>query len=342
MARRRTESFENGTNLIFINTTGGVVGVSTLAARNGLYGYLHNNLMAVGGSVYPLLASYVDGCHHFHLRCSTYAGTAGLFDWRASTTVLGSLRLTASNQLSIWVGTPPTQIKVATGTKVLTDGSWYNIQLYTNIHGSTGDILLWIDSALDIDYSNQNTQPGIDTTFNQVCFGNAGVEVIGGGNASYDDYIFQDTTGVSENGQQVGIKNISRAAPTGDSATNNAWPRSTGTDGWPLVNEAPPDDTDYVYSTTNGQKQGHTFDTAGLPSGAAVTSVLFSYVGRKITAGQFKIGCRSNTTDSVGSAIDPGIDNSVHQTRFLLNPDGSVAWTIATADAAESLIESVI
>lgn len=338
MARIITESFEHGSNLIFSNaSTIGAPGVATAGARNGLYGLHFNNYNATAFAILPLGAAYIDGYHHFHLKCSTYAGLGALITWRKSGTTLGSLRLTAGRQLSVWVGTT----KVATGSQVLTDGSWYNIQSYINIHSSTGDIQVKIDNGAvpDIDYSNQDTQPGADGDYNEIVFGT--LAVLGGGVVFFDDYIFQDTTGGIED-SWVGIKNIYRAAPTGDSGTNNTWSRSTGSTGFPLVDEAPPNDTDYVYSTTNAQKQGHTFPSFSLPPGAVVKATMFSYVGKKITDGQFKIGCRSGTTESLGSAIDPGIDNSVHQTRFRLDPNTAAEWTTANAEAAESLVESVI
>jgi len=337
MARIGDWGFEGGHNLMFSETDGGL-NVATGGAITGQYG-LRGNLGTGGKSIITLPSSYSELYVGMNFSSSSYATTGGVFGWRKSGTFLGSLRFTAARHITLYTGTGT---QVATGTATLVDNTTYNFQLRIKIANSpTGSIQVKIDGNMDINYDAQDTQPGSDTDINEWHFGSTGI-ALGGGVGNYDDFIINDTTG-GFNDSWTGIRYIYPALPTGDSASNNAWSKSTGSNGYQLVDERPHNTTDYVYSSTNGQQQGFTHANSNVPASSTVKSVRFDYVAYKVSDGQLKVGARSSTTEDLSAAQNLGISPTVLTAYYENDPATSSAWaSISAADAAESLVEAVI
>lgn len=334
MARITDNGCESGSSFGFVTLAGGITvdPNGAITGQYGLRGFSSNTISAVIG--HSALSEIYIGLNH---RGTTYNHASGIFNWRKAGTVLASVRMTATRQISAWVGGS----KVATGTKVWQDNQVYNIQARYKIHDTTGSLQVRVDGNLDIDYDNQDTKPGSETDFDEFLIGNAGTAT-GGSNFDVDDIFLNDTTG-GINNSWPGIRYIYPALPTGDSASNNAWSKSTGSAGWSLVDERPHNTTDYVFSSTNGQQQGFTHAVSGVPAASVVKAVRFDYVAYKISSGQIKVGCRSGSTESLSAALDLGISPEMQRAYFEQDPATTADWaSIAAADAAESLVEAVV
>jgi len=335
MARVGDWGFEGGHDLMFSSMAG--ISVTTLGAITGQYGVQGNLGPGGAAAVLPFPAALSEFFIGLNLRSTSYSTTGALFGWRKTGTILGSIRQTAGRQLTLYVGAS----LVATGTKVLVDNQTYNFQLGIKIHDSTGYVTLKVDGVTDINYTASDTKPGADADVNEWQLGNAGIAA-GGGIGNYDDLILNDTTG-GVNNSFPGIRYFYPALPTGDSATNNALSRSTGSNGWALVDERPHNITDYVFSGTNGQQQGFTHAASGVPAASIVKSVRFDYIAWMISSGQLKVGTKSGSTEDLSAAQSLGISPTVLTAYYENDPDTAAAWaSIAAADAAESLVESVI
>lgn len=308
--------------------------VTTLGAITGQYGLRGGSGGTISAIIsHSAIAEIYVGLNH---RGSIYNHASGLFGWRKAGSVLASVRMTTGRQLSAWVGGS----QVATGSKVLVDNQVYNLQARYKIHDSTGSLQIKVDGVQDINYDAQDTKPGSETDVDEFMLGNAGTAA-GGGNADYDDVILNDTTG-GVNNSWPGIRYIYPSLPTGDSGTNNAWSKSTGSAGWSLVDERPYNTSDYVYSGTNAQKQGFTHAASGVPAASSVKAVRFDYVPYKVSSGQIKVGCRSSTTESLSAALDLGISPEMKRAYFENDPATGSPWaSISAADNAESLVEAV-
>ena len=108
-----------------------------------------------------------------------------------------------------------------------------------------------------------------------------------------------------------------------------------------LVDEYPPNVTDYVYSITNAQKQGFGFGAHGLSADSQIQSVIHEYYARKISSGQLKLQMRDGGVDTANAAQDLGVDWKSMQNRAILDPSAA-AWTVTTADSVEGFVEAVI
>jgi len=336
MARIGDWGFEGGHELMFSESPD--MSVTTAGFITGQYGVRGGLGGGTARAILPLPSSYSELYVGKNFNSTSYSTTGAIFGWRKSGTVLGSIRLTTGRNITLYVGTS----QVATGTTVLHDDSSYNFQIRVKIgNTTTGSIQVKVDGNLDINYDSQDTQPGADADINEWQLGNLGIAA-GGGVAVYDDLIINDTTGGFNDGWP-GIRYIYPALPTGDSASNNAWSRSTGSNGYQLVDERPHNTTDYVFSTTNGQQQGFTHAASGVPASSTVKAVRFDYVAYKVSDGQLKVGTRSSSTEDLSAAQNLGISPTVLTAYYENDPATSAAWaSISAADAAESLVESVI
>lgn len=254
--------------------------------------------------------------------------------WKLGSTVLDVLRLNvASQKWEFLRGDSATLL--GTGVKIISAGSWICIEWRLQI-GNSNVFNLWVNGVSDIALSGVDTSPGSETTLDRFEVWDPG------GNPAIGPVLINDINGGVDNGQ-IGVIKIVRQLPTGDSATNNAWTGSAGGTKALLVDEKPPnDDTDYVYSTTTGQKQGHTFAASLIPATASILAVAQEHYLKKVTSGQVKIGMRSNATEDVDAAIDIATSYDVYQKRRTTDPSGGGAWTVSRVDANESYIESVL
>jgi hypothetical protein len=213
--------------------------------------------------------------------------------------------------------------------------NWFCLECHGVEHDSAGVIQVKIDGVICLNLSAVDTKPGSSTNFDRLSVTGTQWPLVG-------PLLVNDTSGAEDN-SWVGIRKFKANAPTGDSSTNNAMSKSTGSNGYALVDEVPSnDDTDYVYSIVNGQKQGFTFPAFNLPSHAAPKSITSEAMSRKETDGQEKIGIRANGTES-SATKDLPTSFGIIQNRFTKNPNGNVNWTYSSVDNnVEALLESVI
>lgn len=157
---------------------------------------------------------------------------------------------------------------LATGTKVLSANNWYYIEFKGLIHGSNGNYELRIDTVPELSASSINTINS-GTTLDRVYLSGA----LGGGSYSYiDDVYIADTYGSAPRNNFLGPVKIECLMPQTDAVavgSNQGLTPSTGTDHGALVDEIPPNTTDYNGSATIG-----TLDTYNYPNMVLSGSVL--------------------------------------------------------------------
>lgn len=238
------------------------------------------------------------------------------------------IKLSGSGLLLGYVGTS----LVATGITPLIEDQWYNFQIHYQLN-SSGIYETRLNGVNEFSFAGNTTNSGSAIT--ALVVPNSPNNQI-----HIDGIVVNDTSGGVENTWPGLIKAVS-TLPDDDSATNDAWSRSTGTDGYVLVDERPPNTSDYVYSTVNGQQQGFTFGPHGLPAQATIVSVIHEHYMRKVTAGQVKLGMKSGATETLTGALDLDTSFKIMQNRQTTDPNTAAAWTLSNADNVESLEESV-
>lgn len=331
MARFFTEHFESGSHK-FQTYTGSVSSGLSPGDGSTYTGFFNANQLGT----YSHTSTFTEVYGALWFKFTDIAGegttTNKILRINSGSTILLTFRLTGANKLNAHIDTT----SVASGITTIVDNTWYNLQFRYVLHASTGIVHTKLNGVDEHNVSGINTTNGASNfeTFSLI-HGNATQAI------HIDGLILQDTTGGAEN-SFPGIIKVVSVMPTGDSATNDAWSNSTGTDGFALTDERPPNTTDYVYSVTNAQQQGFTFPTHGLPTQVAIVSVIHEYYARKITDGQIKLGVKSGATEALGSAVDLPVSFGLVMDRRTVDPDTTSTWSRAGVDAAESLFESVI
>jgi hypothetical protein len=150
-----------------------------------------------------------------------------------------------------------------------------------------------------------------------------------------DDLCIWDNGDTSSNADWVGDQRLYLCPPTSDNNLG-AWVPSSGSNGWSLLDNVPPDDTKWIASSNAGDYAD--FGIAPLPGSAQIITgvVVFGRL-QKNTAGTCvtKIGINSGGNVALGPDFGPSTAWAYTFAMFNLDPHTGVAWTTASVNAAK-------
>ncbi len=235
-----------------------------------------------------------------------------------------------SQKLRLYKGNYGAQSILNTATATtLTSGVWYHFQVKTVIHASTGLFEVKINDAVEVTYSG-NTKATANAYANRLKFFSDF-----GGNLLIDNDVIADGQG-SINNDYLGVYVPSSEPPTGNGTDRDCTP-STGTDDYAVVDENPPNTTDFLSSSVPTNRTSLAF--AASPATAAsikgVKTVWYAQkdaVGARTLTPYVKIG---STRYDGPTAYAMTTAWAFHEYIWELNPATSAAWTKAVVDAAE-------
>jgi len=298
------------------NGTG--VAITTSNVKSGSYALSMNNSWAR----FPFSPSSYEVYGGIWLRPATTSD-----DFRINFQCQGggevSFRINATS--GIWQAYRSSTL-LASGSSVLNSGVYYNIQFYAYIHGSSGRMVLKINESTEIDFTG-NTDP--TGSAGPIWFfrlqNNDGVTI----------YIDNLTLGT---GDFPGDRRFEALVPNVDGATTQ-WTGSQGGYYYTLVDDIPPDDNDYLYTTASGN-----VTILGIED--------FSGTGKTIE--NVYAWFRSNQTSTSGGSLNYGVtlsgndildtdELSINYEYYYLNlPDApaSSGWTNAELNNLEMKIVS--
>jgi hypothetical protein len=230
---------------------------------------------------------------------------------------------------------------------VITANGQHHIEIQIYLHDSAG----WIRVAVDGIHKNLFT--GLDTKngSSDITSISQSVGISGGTGAKdfyMDDYIIYDFTGDSTvdtdfcptvDGSGIGTNYIGelqcvKLQPNGNTASD-AWSKSTGASAFALVDEATPDDTDYIYSTTAGDLT--VLSLEDLPPeityirGLVVWGRL-SKADSGSSATQFGMKSVAASTDATARPVT--VEPSYYWDFINIDPNSSARWTRTSLNAA--------
>jgi len=175
-----------------------------------------------------------------YVRCShsTYNDHFSvLFQGGDSTIKLGLG--TAPYTYRLWIGST----QVATGTHYLDWDKWHHLQVYVKCADTNGRVVVKVDGITDIDYTG-DTKSGSSAQLTSVKFSHA-YSLGDEGYYGIDDLCIRDD-------QWPGDIRFVALVPDGD--ITRQWTPSSGSDHYALVDEVPPSDSDYIYTSTSGAR----------------------------------------------------------------------------------------
>lgn len=238
----------------------------------------------------------------------------------------------AAGKILIYRGNSTTGTLLATGTVTINTGVWTYVEVKVTINDTTGSTEVRLNGVADSGLTLTNTDTrngGTSGAIDGIWTGTSSSM-----SALYDDYYVCSTAG-STNNNFLGDCRVDTILPTGDGNYTQFTP-STGTAHWSLVDENPPNTTDYVSSATSGDRDSYTFpDLSGLSS-QTVYGIQINAAALKSDAGARSLGTMSRLSgadkDGVGTAMSTSL---VYISEIQETDPTSAAWTESNVNAAE-------
>ena len=236
------------------------------------------------------------------------------------------LGMASGNFLQAKVGSTVLQ----TAGTPLAANSWYYIEVKVTIHDTTGSYDVRVDGASVLSGTNVDTRNGGTGVWNRIQLATNSFA----SDRFYDDLYVCDGSGSLNNNFLGACRVENLMAQTGNGSNVGLTP-STGTDHGALVDEVPPNTTDYNSSPTVGAK-----DTYNLPSltlSGAILGVQTSLFVAKTDAGARTVCtvCRVGGTDYDGANYTPLTTFGYLTEMRQVSPATGIAWTSAEIDGLE-------
>lgn len=215
---------------------------------------------------------------------------------------------------------------IATGSRTISAGTTYLVEIYYAPLNSGGTFTLKIDGVQEISYTGDTTA-GLENILDFRLGSPSAGSVYG--YSYYDDFIVDDAN-------WIGKTYIQGLTITG-SGTTTQWDPSTGSN-YACVDEVPYSDTDYVYTNTNDE-----IDTYALSnlSGTIASIKAMALTARAAYDGSptpthIQLGVRSGGSDYFATDFSPPSSFGFLGQRILeVNPATSAAWTESGVNALE-------
>lgn len=278
-------------------------------------------------------AYWIDGA----TDAGSAAGIIGFFS-DAGVTSHVRICITADGAVRVRRGDGAGTILGTSSTGVVPFNTWFYIAAKVRLHDSTGTV------DIEINGSNVLSLTGLDTKNGgtKTVFDTAGWGAPGGGLSPRRRDLYVCNEAGTKNNDFLGDVRVTASFPTGDT-TPEQWTPSTGSDSFAVVDEASPNTTDYLESSTVGHITRMTL--ADLPDTThEVLGVVVKSYAAKSDAGavrEFRNGMFSDATTEVGATNVLGTGFTTFLDVFELDPDGDVDWTPTSYNASAVQVEVV-
>lgn len=209
---------------------------------------------------------------------------------------------------------------------VIATNTWAYIETEFTRHASAGVFKVYANGVQVLNLTAQNTGASdID-----------GVRVGAGNTQMYIDDLY-----VTNTATKLGECRIDTLRPSADTATKD-WTASTGVNNYACVDDTTFDTADYVSAASAGNKDY--YNCADLSfNPASVFAVQVTTFAKKDDANTrtFRGNVKSSSSEANGATRGLSTSYSIYSDIFETDPNGSVAWTQASVNAAQVGIEVV-
>ena len=304
MALRFMDGFDHYTTLTQKWNSGG----GSISAGNGRYGagYRHANAEQLIKGL-DAQATWIVG---YAAKVQTLPsgsqrmGLLGLFDTGVNQVNFmlngaGSIEVRRSGMNGTLLGS---------GSVVLSEGVWYYLEFKATISDTVGVAVVRVNGVIDLNLSSVDTRQA-GTTANTINIGErSGTPP---GFYDVDDLYICDATGGSPADDFLGDCRVEALLPDGNGTTSNlVGSDGNSTDNYLLVDEAAPNgDTDYVESSTPGDKDTYTFGNLASTSGTVYGVQVLPYA-EKTDAGSRTIASIARLSATEVDSADKALASS--------------------------------
>jgi len=258
----------------------------------------------------------------------------------ASNVAIISVVISTTGSIQIRSGDYKGTILAETAQDVITAKAWRHLESEITFNATTGTAKVWLEGVQVLDATSLNT--GL-VSCAQVAWKCDADGTNGRTNTYYKDIFVRDGEG-STNNSQIGPTTVYLLRPNAD--VSSGWTRSSGFTDFELLDEAPPNDTDYI-SAASTLPSPSIMDLSDLPSDVVSVRGLISVVRAiKTDSGDGKVQVSLSPDD--GATWDTGADNAVTTTESYyhdvseLSSGTASAWTPTEVNNATIRINRTI
>lgn len=252
------------------------------------------------------------------------------------TTAHLNLALTSAGAIRVRLASGTGSTLGTSADGVLSIDTWHLVAFKATLHDSTGAIDVEVDGVNVLSVSGIDTKNGgTASVFDTAEWGGGGVS----STVRIRDMFLFNGAGAENNDFPPDVR-VTGLLPDGD-LTPEEWTHSTGTASAALIDENPPNgDTDYIESDVEGEITRVSFadltDTTH-----TVLGVQTSVYARKDDAGDRSLRAAIFSDATAGNGGDHVLSTSfsTYVDCFDLDPDGNVAWTPTSVNAAAVQVE---
>lgn len=294
---------------------------------SGTAGFLRHVFSPAGVAIAGISARF------WFTNIPTSTGTAPNFIQFRDTgnTTQVSIALSPSGLIEAWRGTTNSGILLGTSGTGIAPNSWNHIEARVEVSDTVGTVEVRVNGIVVLSLSNQDTRTGL-ANLSQVAFASGYGQTTFSQSTNFylKDYIAWDTSGTVNNSFLGTCAVISLYPDVDDSF---AWTPSTGSTGFNLIDEATPNDSDYI-SAGDPPPAASEFGLTNLPPDIVSVKALLPITrSRKIDGGDGNLQAGLK-----GTLTDLGANNPI-TTSFTyrwdvseLSPDTGAAWTPVEVD----------
>jgi hypothetical protein len=250
-----------------------------------------------------------------------------------------SLSVSSNGALAVMEGYGST-ILASSGAGVVTSGRYYWIDVEITFNNGAGSVSVYLSTPAGggalFTGTGLNTAPSGNNYANQVSLGQISSAI----DLRADDFHCFDTTGSSLNSILGEGTRVYTKMPNGAGYQTTFTPNGASAN-WQCVDDVPPDDdTTYVSAATFPLTEGYAVGAAGF-TGTPNAVIRRSRIRKDdSSAHTFQNGVRSGSTNALGTAVAVGSSYGWTDSVFVDDPNTSVPWTAAGADAASPVISA--
>lgn len=278
-----------------------------------------------------LPASYAEVIVHFAMQYKANVDGTVLVGLRDSGTKHVECRYT--------VGTSTFSVtrngtSLGTFVKALTLDQWYWIEFRALISDTVGQLELKVDTVQVINLTGQDTRNGANASVNEIWISDGGTFM----SSNLDDLIIVDpATGGAPTNTFLGDSRVETLMPSGNGNSSQlVGSDGNSTDNYLLVDETTPNqDTDYVESSTVGEKDTYAYGNL-TPTTGTVYGVQPCLYARKTDAGVRSVASIARLSGTEVDSANHTLGSSYQYFTDIreAKPGGGV-WTITDVNNAE-------
>lgn len=338
MALRFLDGFDHYATADVAKKWTAVTGSATVSATNGRRSTA--SLRGATNSYVTLTldnqATWIVGCALRVAAVATTGDVPFLAVRDGATTQLDVVVNLTTNTLSVRRGGSTT---LGTTTYVVPLSTYLYLELAVTLHSTAGAVTLRVNGATVLALTSVNTQQTANAYAQTLRVGNTGT-VATVGNLDFDDLYVCDGSGSAPHNTFLGDCRVDTLFPTSD-GTSQQWTPSTPGTHYTLVDEAAPNTTDFVSSSTVGHR-----DTYGMQDLTAMTGTIYG-VQLNLAALKSDAGSRSvkpllvsGASEALGAATALGTSQTYTRHVQTTDPATGAAWAESAINAMQTGAEA--